>query len=216
MSYQKLLRQMIGVTLAMLLLVGCGAPAAIPTPMHVVTATPTPLPTPTPSSGVLRGTLIGAESQKPLAGAAIILCLVGVERKCTLEADLIATVEEDGGFELTDIPPVSYVIFYDPSGNARVGWKEINELEISLKIEGVAMPSSSQRTEFFSTFGGGESIGITPDTSIGFDAEGNIIGEGSFISERYGLTLQFHDGQPLTIQVQRGEITELEIMAWGL
>jgi hypothetical protein len=166
---------------------------------------------------VLRGTLIGAESQKPLAGAAIILCSVGTERKCTLQADLIATAEDDGGFELTGISPASYAIFYDPSGDAIAGWKEINGLEISLKIEGVAMFSPSpERTEFFSTFGGGEGISITPDTSIGFDAEGNVTGEGTFISEKYGLTLQFHDGQPLTIQVQRGEITELEIMAWGL
>jgi hypothetical protein len=47
MSYQKLLQQMIGVTLVMLLLVGCGAPAATPTPVViVVTATPQPTPTP--------------------------------------------------------------------------------------------------------------------------------------------------------------------------
>jgi hypothetical protein len=62
MSNQKLLQQMIGVTVVMLLLVGCGAPAATlvppastptpvpPTPMPVPpTLTPTPLPpTPTP------------------------------------------------------------------------------------------------------------------------------------------------------------------------
>ena len=44
MSNQKLLQQMIGVTLVMLLLAGCGAPAATPVPP---TATPVP-PTPTP------------------------------------------------------------------------------------------------------------------------------------------------------------------------
>ena len=56
MSYQKLLRQMIGVTLVMLLLVGCGAPPATPTseaPAATSTpapsvATPTPAPTSTP------------------------------------------------------------------------------------------------------------------------------------------------------------------------
>jgi hypothetical protein len=68
MSYQKLLQQMIGVTLVMLFLVGCGAPPATPvseapaatsTPVHSVatptpeppTAMPTPVPpTPTPTS----------------------------------------------------------------------------------------------------------------------------------------------------------------------
>lgn len=37
MSYQKLLQQMIGVTLVMLPLVGCGAPVAMPTPDRVAT-----------------------------------------------------------------------------------------------------------------------------------------------------------------------------------
>ena len=58
MSCQKLLQQMVGMTLVMLLLVGCGAPAATPvseapaataTPVPP-TATPTPVPpTPTPT-----------------------------------------------------------------------------------------------------------------------------------------------------------------------
>jgi hypothetical protein len=49
MSCRKLLQQMIGVTLVMSLLVGCGAPAATPTPIVIVaTATPQPTPTPVP------------------------------------------------------------------------------------------------------------------------------------------------------------------------
>ena len=47
MSYQKLLQQMIGVTLVMLLLVGCGAPTATPI-VIVVTATPQPTAMPVP------------------------------------------------------------------------------------------------------------------------------------------------------------------------
>ena len=46
MSYQKLLQQMIGMTLVLLLLVGCGTPAATPVPP---TATPVP-PTATPAA----------------------------------------------------------------------------------------------------------------------------------------------------------------------
>ena len=42
MNCQRLLQQMIGVTLVMLLLVGCGAPAATPTP--ILPPTPTPIP----------------------------------------------------------------------------------------------------------------------------------------------------------------------------
>lgn len=159
---------------------------------------------------------MGDESRRALAGAAIILCLVGTERKCTLKADLSGAADEDGNFELANTPPGLYAVFYDPSGSARAGWKETNGLEISLKIEGVALFSGPERVEFYSSFGGGESIGISPHTSIGFDAEGDVTGDGSFISEKYGLTLQVHDGQPLIVQIQPGEITEVEIMAWGL
>lgn len=87
MSYRELLRQMIAATLVMLLLVGCGAPAAIPvseapaatstqvpsantptsepltaTPTLVPpTATPTPVaPTPTPAPSIPTGTIRGA------------------------------------------------------------------------------------------------------------------------------------------------------------
>lgn len=190
-------------------------PAATPVPPTFI-STNTPAPTPAPSSGVLRGALIGAESQTPLAGAAIILCLVGTDRKCTLQADVATTTGDGGLFELSGIPPASYAIFYDPSGDARAGWQEIDGLEISLKIEGAVMFASPERTEFFSTFAGGETITISPDTSIGFDAEGNVTGEGSVIFDKYGLTLQFRDGQPLVVQVQRGKTTELEIMVWGL
>jgi len=44
MNCQKCLQQMIGATLVMLLLVGCGTPAGTPTPVP-------PTPTPTPSTG---------------------------------------------------------------------------------------------------------------------------------------------------------------------
>ena len=46
MSYKKSLQHMIGVTLVMLLLVGCGAPAATPVPPTATPVPPTATPTP--------------------------------------------------------------------------------------------------------------------------------------------------------------------------
>jgi len=81
MSYQKLLRQMIGVTLVMLLLAGCGAPAATPvSEAPAVTPTPepptatfTPIPptaTPVPPTATL--TAAPTPTPVPLTAATVI------------------------------------------------------------------------------------------------------------------------------------------------
>jgi len=93
MSHRKLLQQMIGVTLVMLLLVGCGAPGSTPVPP---TSTPTPIPptatpvpptltatlppptptlTPIPTSttGIIRGRLVHHESKNALGDRAVLL-----------------------------------------------------------------------------------------------------------------------------------------------
>ena len=66
MNDPKLLQQMIGVTLVVLFLVGCGAPTAAPTPTHVViavTATPQPTATPVPPTATLTPTQPPTEIQ---------------------------------------------------------------------------------------------------------------------------------------------------------
>jgi hypothetical protein len=69
MSYQKLLQQMIGVTLFLLLLVGCGAPAATPV-SEAPAATSTPVPsaaTPTPEPPTATPTPIPPTPEPPTA-----------------------------------------------------------------------------------------------------------------------------------------------------
>ena len=186
-------------------------PTAIPTPVP-----PTSTPTPEATTGTIQGKLIGAESQQPLIGAAVILCLVVGEKTCVLQADLVSISGEDGELELTEVPPGSYVVFYDPSGKASSGWKEIDGLEMILNLQGLMPIPSADRTELFSTFGGEGTIRVQKGLTLGFDENGVFSGDGSIISERYGLTMDFYEGKPITTEVQPGKTTELEIRAWGL
>ncbi len=202
-------------------LAACGGEAeTTPTPTPTATATPTQTPTQTPtpaaSSSELQGKLIGTESQEPIAGAAIILCLVTAEKTCSLKANLVTEVKEDGSFELTNVPPASYVVLYDPSGKAMPGWKDIDGLEMILNLEGLSGFPSSARTELFSTFGGGGGITMQEGTSLEFEDGVVVGGDGSIISEKYGLTVDFREGKPIIIQVQPGRTTEVEIRAWAL
>lgn len=219
MSRLKLLQQLSGVILITMLLVGCGGSAATPvSEAPIPTATPVPptsTPTPEVTTGIVQGKLIGAESQQPLTGAAVVLCLVVGEKTCVLQADLVSISGEDGKFELTEVLPGSYVVLYDPSAKASSSWKEIDGLEMILKLEGLSGFPSSARTELFSTFGGGGGIRFQKGTTLEFKDGVVVGGDGSIRSEKYGLTMDFHEGKPITIEIQLGKITELEIRAWA-
>ena len=104
MSNQKLLQQMIGVTLVMLLLVGCGAPAATPVP-----PTPTPIPpTPTPTpKGPMSGVWGGSTNQ---SGKEIGFVLPADRSKvCELSLDYSSSCGMIGGSrgKATDCVPIS-------------------------------------------------------------------------------------------------------------
>lgn len=150
--------------------------------------------------GEAQGTLVGFESQKPLAGATIILCLVNNEEECTLQASLIATTEEDGTFKLPS-PLGKYIVLYNTSGEAKEGWREIDQLKINYKLQGrrPRTPTSFITDEFYDTFGGGGGGVVHKGTSVSF-SDGIIESvEGAFTSEKYGLTMEFHDGKPIEV-----------------
>jgi hypothetical protein len=121
MNHQKLLQQVIGVTLLMLLLVGCGAPTATPVSEAPVatptpapsTATPTPMPaaiqsTTTPTSPTATLTLAPSLilylreddqlSESPFSDAALIQTFAGAENsaewRTTLRGDIEGTMYE--------------------------------------------------------------------------------------------------------------------------
>jgi hypothetical protein len=213
MINQKLLQPVLTGALSLIFLVGCAAPVITPiskAPAQIIA------PTSIPSLGTLKGKLLGADSQKVLGGAAIILCSVVDEQKCSLKAGLVTTVMEDGCFELVDIPPATYIVFFDPSGKATLSWKEIDGLEMILKLEGLARFPGTARDELFSTFGGNGAITIKKGFSLEFKEDGRFGGDGSVISDKYGLTMDFHEGKPIMAEIQPGKITEIEIQAVGL
>lgn len=157
--------------------------------------------TPTTKLGEVQGKLEESESQKPLAGAAIILCLVNNEEECTLRASLIATTEEDGSFKLSGVPLGKYIVLYNTSGEAKEGWREIDQLKINYKLQGrrPRSPTSLLTDEFYDTFGGGGDVIVHKGTSVPF-SDGIIESvEGAFTSEKYGLTMEFHDGKPIGV-----------------
>lgn len=97
-------------------------PTATPTPIPPTdTPTPTPSPTPTPTPEV-RGSLIDAETDEPLAGARIILCLQDSESSCCIDSDLSTMTDENGEFAIQVPGPGDYVVFYNVSGDMRPGW----------------------------------------------------------------------------------------------
>jgi hypothetical protein len=142
--------------------------------------------------------------------------LVVAENTCALRAELASATGREGGFELTEVPPGSYVVFYNPSAEASSRWKELDGLEMILKLEGLSGFPSPAREELFSTFGGGGSITWQKGTSIGFDDDGALEADGSIISEEHRLIMDFHEAKPITIEVRPGETTSIEIRAWAL
>ena len=194
-------------------------PTAIYTPILTLTPSPTSPPTSTISLGALKGKLMGDKTQEPLAGAAIILGQVTGEAECTLQSDLIASVSEDGSFELADVAPGIYVVFYDPSGEVKGAWQGIDKLKVNYVLIGKPHKglSSFITNELFNTLGGGDIlIGHYSEKLNGKFEDGiikSIDGSFALTSKKYGITIQFEDGEPIVLEVKAGETTYLEISA---
>ncbi|HEY55186.1 MAG TPA: hypothetical protein G4N91_02760 [Dehalococcoidia bacterium] len=175
--------------------------------------------TATTTTGDIQGSLIGADTAEPLAGATIILGLVTGESECTLQSDLIAFVGEDGTSALTDVPAGIYVVFYDLSEEAEGTLQEIDGLEIDYALIGEPPGGTSSfiTNELYDTLGGGDILMQHYEAGANLTIEDGVIAsiEGSFAltSFRYGLTMEFHDGEPITVEVESGETANLDIMA---
>ena len=155
--------------------------------------------TPTIFPGILKAKLVGDTSKKPLEGAAIILGLITGKidtngARCILKANLIATVGADGGFEIADIPPGSYVLFYNLSGSADNRWQSIDDLELILDLE--TREDSSGEVHFhelYSSFCGGGYMTIKKGTRFTrLEDDIWICEQGALTSEIYGLTMDIH------------------------
>lgn len=180
-----------------------------------------------PTTGDIQGRLISDETGEPLAGAAIILGLITGESECTLQSDLIASVGGGGAFALTDVPAGSYVVFYDPSGEAAEAWQDIDGLKITdyTLLDVVGQPyegiGSLITNELYDTLRAGDEIMFMQDITVMFDYVPeqiltSIEGSLALASVRYGITIQYEDiedGEPTMLEVKAGETTNVEITA---
>ena len=166
-------------------------------------------------AGMVKGTIFGAESRQPIPNAVIILCRITDEDVCNVQADLAATTDDSGTFNISNVPPGSYVVLYNSYGKAHLNLSSIDGVNINYKLGPPMSPDSMCTKEFFSTFGGNEAVAVNKGTTVEFKDGVMVSINGSFISEKYGVTMDFHEGKPLIIKVQKEQITETKIEAWG-
>jgi hypothetical protein len=137
MSHQKLLQQMIGVTLVMLLLVGCGVPATTPTAVVIVVtatsqlsdaptlpiATAAPALTSTPAGSTIIGKIAHTDDAPRIT--TVIPCLMVGDALCRVQHAWATRISEEGSFEIADIAPGTYTFFYGPDSvtDSRAVWE---------------------------------------------------------------------------------------------
>jgi hypothetical protein len=217
------------VILLLLSLTGCTSTASSSTPAFTQTTTTEPTatestptaPTTTepelPTTGNIQGRLISVETQEPLVGATVILGLVTGESECTLQSNLIASADEYGAFQLADVPPGMYIVFYDPTGNEKEAWSEIDKLKIIYELIGKQHKVASYyiTNELYDTLGGGGKLighyGAGATIRINNGIIESITGSHAFTSLKYGLTIQFTNGEPTSLEVKAGETVSVDI-----
>lgn len=193
MSYGKLLLSVVGLTLVISFVVGCGTPAATsvsptatPTPKPLTatstpvppTATPTPVP-PTPTLtrtpfGTIDGHIVGRDTRKPLDRAQIILCLLSEVMEgsvlCTLQAIPTALSGTNGEFHFSEVPIGTYVLMYGLSDELQLTPKQWGGIEVTKAetctdgMTNVVCRSSEDESAFWQT--GGTYLG--EENTLGF------------------------------------------------
>ena len=186
MDSRNALQRVLSLAAVTLLLLGCGPQV--------------------PSSGEVTGTLVGATSNRPIAGAVMVLCeqvlpLVKFEETCIFDKELVTLTGSDGSFEFASVPPGSYTPLYVLPG-------EEYELAVDSLTDGQTIPlrppfevSIDQRT-------------ITGASYKNLELEeGNLVG-GAAAIPLIGLTIEYQNG-PLTVAVNRRHV-EIDIRATDL
>ena len=236
MNHKRLLLQVIGSMLVLLLLVACGTPQPTSTPTPVP---PTPTPTPIPT-GVIKGHIVGARDEKPLEDAQIILCLLSEAEEsdflCTLEAAPTALTNASGSFTLADVSPGSYVLMYGlsdelvstPNSFGGINVTKAEPCFINMKN---AVCESPEAPESLFWQDGGTLIGeaISKMTESNDEVESAAIGNrftekdgglyifaGSVRSNRTGISIMIRNGKLApVVQVQPGQTTEIDFQVIG-
>jgi len=183
-------------------------------------ATPDSASVPEPAAtgnGTFTGRLLDRDTENPVAGAGIILCL-DTDGSCTTDAALSAQTGSDGEFEIADIPPGKYVILYNPNGiNAQSTDKilvEVNSRSAACIASGF-MGSAPADCQGSIPFMDDPNLMLKGNASIAITESDLSLSEGSIYSQKYGLHLDFKDSQPLSVEIQAGDAVENDLLVWA-
>jgi hypothetical protein len=187
--------------------------AAVPTQ----SAAPTVLITPKSKGGTLTGQ-INSEAGSPESGVGVILCAMST-LNCVTDPHLKAVSDKNGSFEIDSIPAGSYAVFYSTTGAVPTSDDNltINVNDNSAGCIGQALEGGGNVTA--SCFSSVPFAEDDPDTKVVKNsvvdkgADGTYrLNTGAIYSPLYGLTLNFADGQPLTVAMVAGSTTQVSIV----
>jgi hypothetical protein len=209
---------------------GAGSPSSSPSLHPTASASPTPVPTPSPrptptptlvpTTGGLSGTLTVKKTGAAVVGAWIVLCKVAGS-SCHTSADLVAKTLADGAYSFDEIPSGSYVVFYSTlktlkpaASNLAVDVNDKSADCIGEAFYGSRSASCSGSTPFSDDAGLKLEAGGTINISLGNSETAYSIDNGAVTSPKYGLTLVFVSGKPLSVDVAPGLTATLGVETW--
>ena len=176
-----------------------------------ITLTPVP-PTDTPASamGSVQGALIKKESSEPIAGAYVLLCAVldpaASEPECLLRASLTTVTGTDGSFELASVPQGAYVVVYGLSDEAQGSSQTWDGR--SVHYRSAVMDATGKAID---PFGGKKGVRSSDEGTVDITGDGIFIVNGSITSLEFGLSIEYHQREPLTVSVTAGQTAQITV-----
>jgi hypothetical protein len=148
-------------------------------------------------------------------GARITLCRISGDR-CKVETSLATTTQREGVFEFHKLDVGKYVILYNPSrpSSQVVGLSlDLSDQSLQCLADGLMGNASAVCQGTVPIFGDGD-LSLQKQSSFKVSPSGFTLADGSLISKRYGLYLDFAGGEPLSVEIRDGRITETVVKAW--
>jgi hypothetical protein len=180
-------------------------------------ATPTVLITPKSKGGTLTGK-VTSEAGSAESGIGVVLCAMST-LNCITDSHLKAVSSKDGSFEIDNIPAGSYAVFYSTTGAVPASDDNltINVNDNSAGCIGQALQGGGNVTaSCFSSVPFSEddpNTKVVKNSVVNQAADGTYrLDTGAIYSPLYGLTLNFANGQPLTVAVAAGSATKVSIV----
>lgn len=181
--------------------------------------------------GKIQGQLIGEKSESPVSEGIIIPWWIENNVKATAVIALATEVGDDGRFEIKNLPPGKYVLFYSTHDSSKAHLNMLQGASIPLSLEPFlksvrSLQEDSQVKEglISKTI---PSIGILDDLESGitiqagstFDYDNNGLvsgGTGSLLLTKYGFSANYRDGKITSLKMPSRGVANISIQAWGL